>query len=110
MDAFDLAGLSARHAAEGSPYLEFLRRSSLSVGLYVVPAGGIDAQQPHGEDEVYVVMAGRGIIRVAEEDRDVIPGSVVFVAAGVEHRFHTITGDLSILVLFAPAEYSSRID
>jgi mannose-6-phosphate isomerase-like protein (cupin superfamily) len=110
MDVFDLADLSTRRAAAGSPYLEFLRRSSLSAGLYVLPAGGVDGQQPHSEDEVYIIMQGRGAIRVGDEDRTVGPGSVVFVAADVAHRFHTITEDLSILVLFAPAEYSLRPD
>src|SRR3712207_4430718 len=88
-------------------YLEFLRVPSLSVGLYCLPAEGTDPQQPHTEDEVYYVVQGHATIRVAAEDRPVGPGSIVFVAAGVEHRFHTIQEDLVILVFFAPAEYSA---
>lgn len=79
---------------------------SLSMGLYALPAGGVDPQQPHTEDEVYYVVSGRATIRVGEEDRPVESGSVVFVEARVEHRFHTITEDLTVLVFFAPAEYS----
>nr|MCU0494980.1 cupin domain-containing protein [Chloroflexaceae bacterium] len=56
----------------------------------------------------YVVMRGRGVIRVANEDRPVAAGSVVFVAAGVEHRFHSISEELAVLVVFAPAEGSQR--
>lgn len=106
MEGFELSELAEEQARSGKPYLEFLRRASLSAGLYVLPAGSVDPQQPHSEDEVYVVTGGRARIRVAEEDRAVGPGSVVFVAAGVEHRFHSIAEDLSVLVLFAPAEYS----
>ena len=106
MEAFGLTELAIDQAQSGKAYLEFLRRPSLSAGLYVLPAGGVDPQQPHSEDEVYAVTAGRAQIRVGEEDREVGPGSVVFVAAGVEHRFHSIAEDLSILVLVAPAEYA----
>ena len=50
--------------------------------------------------------SGRGMIRVGEEDREVTAGSIVFVEAGVDHRFHSVTEDMSILVFFAPAEYT----
>jgi mannose-6-phosphate isomerase-like protein (cupin superfamily) len=80
----------------------------MSLGLYALPAGGTDPQQPHAEDEVYYIISGQGAIRVGNEDRAVGPGSVVFVAAKVEHRFHSITEDLQILVFFAPAEGSQK--
>jgi mannose-6-phosphate isomerase-like protein (cupin superfamily) len=51
---------------------------------------------------VYYVISGRGTIRVGGEDRPVKPGSLVFVAARVEHRFHTIEEDLCVLVFWAP--------
>ena len=106
MDAFELANLIAAHDRAGRAYLEFLRRASLSAGLYRLPAGGIDPQQPHTEDEVYYVLQGRGSIRVGAEDRSVEAGSIVFVPARIEHRFHSILEDLTLLVFFAPAEYS----
>ncbi|MGI0150246.1 MAG: cupin domain-containing protein, partial [Thermoplasmata archaeon] len=59
---------------------------------------------PHAEDEVYYVLRGRASIRVGSEDRDVHPGSMVYVPARVEHRFHHIRERLSLLVFFAPAE------
>jgi quercetin dioxygenase-like cupin family protein len=104
MDAFELHGLEAARAATGQPWLELLRVPALSVGLYVLEAGALDGQSPHTEDEVYVVMSGRARITVGEEVRDVGPGSVVFVAAHVPHRFHDIVEALSIIVVFAPAE------
>jgi quercetin dioxygenase-like cupin family protein len=108
MDAFELAELITEHGRQDRPYLEFLRVPSLSAGLYVLPAGGVDPQQPHTEDEVYYVLSGRGMFRAGEEDRAVRAGSVLYVAAGVEHRFHTIQEDLRLLVFFAPAQHSRR--
>jgi mannose-6-phosphate isomerase-like protein (cupin superfamily) len=106
MNAFEQAELMERLKASGRMYLEFLREPSKSLGLYALPAGGTDPQQPHTEDEAYYIIEGRGMIRVGDEDRAVEPGSTVFVAANVEHRFHTITENLLILVFFAPAEYT----
>ena len=106
MDAFELAQLVTECSQSGSQYLEFIRKPSLSVGLYMLSAGAIDQQEPHTEDEVYYVVSGRASIQVANESRPVEAGSVVFVQANIEHRFHTITEDLTILVFFAPAEYS----
>lgn len=108
MDAYELRDLLAQQQATGRAYLEFLRVPSMSMGVYSLLAGGVDPQQPHTEDEVYYVVSGRGQIRVGEEDRPVGPGSIVFVAATVDHRFHTIDEDLTILVFFAPAEYSLK--
>ena len=107
MDAFELQQLQNERGRAQRAYLEFLRVPSLSAGLYVLPAGGIDPQQPHTEDEVYYIASGRGAIQVAGESRTVAAGSIVFVKAGDEHRFHSITEELVILVFFAPAEYSA---
>lgn len=104
MHAFELARLLADHQAGGRLYHEFLRVPALSVGLYVLPAGGTDPQQPHAEDEMYYVVAGDATVWVAGEDRAVGPGAVIYVAAGVEHRFHSISAELTLLVFFAPAE------
>jgi len=106
MDAYELDALRRRRSASGRPYLEFLSVPDLSAGLYELPAGGTDPQSPHAEDELYHVVAGRATIRVGDEDRPVGPGSLVFVAAGVPHRFHDIEADLTILVVFGPAEGS----
>jgi mannose-6-phosphate isomerase-like protein (cupin superfamily) len=104
MTAFETHELLAEHGRRGRLYLEFLRVPALSMGLYVLPAGGTDPQRPHGEDEVYYVLSGRGRIQVGAGDRALADGALVFVPAGVEHRFHSITEDLKLLVFFAPAE------
>lgn len=108
MQAFELAQLISQREASNKSYLEFLRVPDLSMGLYVLPADGVDPQLPHTEDEVYLVMNGRAQIKVAEEDRPVQAGSIVYVAKNVEHRFHSIEEDLTVLVFFAPAEYSNK--
>jgi len=109
MDAFELSQLVTECSQSGSQYLEFIRKPSLSVGLYMLSAGAVDQQEPHTEDEVYYVVNGRASIQVDNESRPVESGSVVFVQANIEHRFHTITEDLTILVFFAPAEYSQAV-
>ena len=68
-----------------------------------------DPQQPHTEDEVYYVVSGQGLIQVGTEDRRVDAGTVVFVKAGVPHRFYKITEDLTMLVFFAPSEGSQIV-
>lgn len=88
--------------ADGHGYVDFLASEKLSVGLAVWPAGVTDRQQPHREDEVYYVISGRGSIFVDGDSRSVKPGSLVFVAAGVQHRFHDIEEDLRVLVFWAP--------
>ena len=106
MQAFELADLHAERAREGKPYHEFVRVPDLSVGLYVLPAGGTDPQRPHTEDEVYYVARGSGQIEVEGESRPVRAGSIIYVPARAAHRFHTIEEELEILVFFAPAEYT----
>ena len=108
MHAFEITALQQQLHQGTDRYLEFLRVPALSMGLYELEAGSRDLQQPHTEDEVYYIVNGQAFLRVAEEDQPVGPGSIVFVAAHVVHYFHTITEDLSVLVFFAPAEYSAR--
>jgi len=108
MDAFitSLASIEAERSAAGRRYLEFLRVPDLSAGLYVLEAGAVDGQTPHGEDEVHVLLRGRSRFRLGGEEQDVRPGSVLFVPARVEHRFLDVQERLEALVFFGPAEGS----
>lgn len=108
MDAFKLSDLIATREQSGELYHEFLHVPAMSAGVYQLAAGSEDPQEPHTEDELYYVVQGRAQIRVGNEDVNVVAGSLVFVAANVEHRFHTISEDLTALVFFAPAEYSRK--
>lgn len=100
--AFQLSEIDEQRRREGNdPWLEFLKVPSLRTGLYVLPAGSVDTQSPHAEDEVYYVVRGRGRFTADGNDMDATAGAVLFVAAHVEHRFHSIEEDLEILVFFA---------
>jgi mannose-6-phosphate isomerase-like protein (cupin superfamily) len=101
---FNIADTEKIRQQSGKRYLEFLRIPAMSAGVYVLPAGGTDPQSPHREDEMYYVVRGRARMRAGSEDQPVSAGSVIFVAAAVEHSFHDITEELVVLVFFAPAE------
>jgi quercetin dioxygenase-like cupin family protein len=100
----NLSDIDKQRAESNKLYREFLRVPAMSAGLYVLPAGATDLQRPHHEDEMYYVVRGRARFQAGEEDQEVSAGSVIFVAADVEHRFHEITEELAVLVFFAPAE------
>lgn len=102
MEAFEYSDILAGQQAGEEAYVQFINRGSMSLGLYVLPAGSEDTQTPHLEDEIYYVVSGRGEITVDGERRPVQPGSIVFVAKHVDHLFVDITEDLAILVFFAP--------
>jgi mannose-6-phosphate isomerase-like protein (cupin superfamily) len=106
MDAFEYADVLESQQRSGERYLQFLNAGSMSLGLYVLPAGATDLQTPHTEDEIYYVVSGRAAITVAGERRRVEPGSIVFVAKDVDHRFVDIDEELKILVFFAPQHTS----
>jgi mannose-6-phosphate isomerase-like protein (cupin superfamily) len=108
MEIIKGAGEWARPAAgAANDWVVQLEVPDLSVGTYCIPAGGVDDQSPHTEDEIYVVTAGRARIVAASGEREVGPGAVIFVPAGEDHRFVDITEDLALLVVFGPA-YGSR--
>jgi len=100
------AGLFGEPDASGTAYVEHLRRPDLSLGTYSLRTGAEDTQEPHTEDEVYVVTAGRAKFTSSGESIDVAAGSVFFVAAHEVHRFHDVVEDLAVLVFFGPAEGS----
>jgi mannose-6-phosphate isomerase-like protein (cupin superfamily) len=90
------------------PYGEFVRIPAMSCSIYVLQAGEEDKQRPHNEDEIYYVVSGAARMKVVaknqpEEDRAIAPGDIIFVKAHEEHRFHSITQELVLLVVFAPA-------
>jgi len=101
---FSLTECEAIRSSSGKRYAEFFRVPAMSAGLYVLQTGGADTQSPHQQDEIYYVVRGRARMRAGSEDRAVSEGSIIFVAANVEHRFYEITEELVLLVMFAPAE------
>lgn len=83
-------------------WAERFRTTHLSVGTYSIPAGGVDDQGPHSEEEIYVVVGGRAHLEADGQQVRVATGSVVFIDAHVPHRFVHIEEDLTVLVFFAP--------
>ena len=97
-------------AADRHDFAEVFRSPSGSLSLTVArwPARSSDDQQPHTEDEVYYVVRGRANLMIGAETAAVGPGSVAFVAAGVEHQFSEIAEDLEVLVFWSPARHTNR--
>lgn len=101
------AGRWAEPDATGASYAEHLATADLSLGTYSIRAGATDTQSPHREDEIYVVTKGHAQFTSGNDTVTVEPGTVLFVPAKEEHRFHDITEDLVLLVVFGPA-YGTR--
>ncbi len=103
-DLRSAATYSAPVPGESTHWVEHLRSPHLSVGTYCIAAGGVDDQEPHTEDEIYVVVSGRGSFTGGGASTRVGPGSTLFVPAHEVHRFHDVQEDLTIVVVFAPPE------
>ena len=83
---------------EGKPFVVAHEHGTLSVELYA-PCG-VDAQAPHGRDEVYVVVRGEGWFVNGPDRHRFAPGDLLFVPAGVRHRFEDFSDDLAVWVVF----------
>jgi mannose-6-phosphate isomerase-like protein (cupin superfamily) len=83
---------------DGERYVELFRHGTLSVELYA--PRGHDPQSPHTRDEVYVVVSGRGQFLNGAERHPFGPGDVLFVPAGITHRFEEFSDDLAVWVFF----------
>jgi mannose-6-phosphate isomerase-like protein (cupin superfamily) len=103
MNAFNFDSAAADMRERAEIWSEPLRVPAMSVGVYLLSAGGKDEQTPHDEDEIYYVVRGRAALRTGSSTRPVAAGDCLFVAAGEDHRFEDITEDLELLVVFAPA-------
>lgn len=101
-DVFEMLDVLEQVRAHGQSFHEFLQRDSMSAGIYYLAAGEPDLQRPHTEDEIYYVLSGEGQVDIAGEVTPVRPGSVIFVAKQVPHRFREYPEGLTLLVIFAP--------
>jgi mannose-6-phosphate isomerase-like protein (cupin superfamily) len=96
---FDIAGCRDRLVASGGGYEVVHRSTGLELGVYVLVAPEPDRQQPHDDDEVYVVLEGAGTLEIEGTTHELRTGHAIFVPAGAEHRF-TGYEQLSVLVIF----------
>jgi mannose-6-phosphate isomerase-like protein (cupin superfamily) len=99
-------GLARLPGPNGERYVELFRHGTLSVELYA-PRGG-DPQSPHTRDEVYVVVSGRGQFLNGGQRHPFAPGDVLFVPAGVTHRFEAFSDNLAVWVFFYGPEGGER--
>jgi mannose-6-phosphate isomerase-like protein (cupin superfamily) len=97
--AFEINSVKQRLAAGTGGYEVVHESAGLQIGVYVLVAPEPDRQQPHEDDEIYLVLEGSGVLEVEGEQIAVQEGSAVFVEAGADHRF-TAYEHLSVLVVF----------
>ena len=102
MHAFGVKGVIEKLRAAGGGYEVVHDSPGLELGVYVLVAPEADRQQPHEDDEVYVVLEGAGVLEVEGETVPVREGDAVFVEAGADHRF-TAYEQLAVFVIFERA-------
>ncbi len=107
--AFEIEQVRRRLEAGNGGYEVVHASPGLEVGVYVLVAPEPDHQQPHADDELYVVLAGSGVLNVEGEAIPVVEGQSVFVPAGAEHQFTAYEG-LSLLVVFARAGTARAVE
>jgi mannose-6-phosphate isomerase-like protein (cupin superfamily) len=98
-EAFDVDGVKRRLAEAGGGYEVVHDSPGLELGVYVLVAPEPDRQQPHADDEVYVVLEGSGVLEVEGRQIELREGNAAFVPAGADHRFSAYE-HLSVLVIF----------
>jgi mannose-6-phosphate isomerase-like protein (cupin superfamily) len=91
---------------DGKLYAELFRHGTLAVEIYAPK--GVDLQQPHTRDELYIVVSGRGWFFVEGQRYEFAPGDALFAAAGEVHRFEDFTDDLLVWVVFYGTEGGER--
>jgi mannose-6-phosphate isomerase-like protein (cupin superfamily) len=85
-------------ADAASRFAQVFTHGTLRLGLYT-PRGS-DPQQPHDQDEVYIILRGNGWFVNGDARHEFGPGDALFVPAGVDHRFEDFSDDLSVWVVF----------
>jgi mannose-6-phosphate isomerase-like protein (cupin superfamily) len=99
MHAFGVGSAIERLRAAGGGYEVVHESPGVELGVYVLVAPEPDRQQPHADDEVYVVLEGRGTLEIEGEQVDLREGHAAFVPAGANHQFVGYE-QLSVLVIF----------
>jgi mannose-6-phosphate isomerase-like protein (cupin superfamily) len=98
--------LSRLAAERERPFAELFRHGTLSVEIFA--PRGVDTQTPHRQDEIYVVIKGTGEFSFGSQRRRVGAGDLLFVPAGMEHRFEAFSPDLTLWVMFHGPEGGER--
>src|SRR5258708_17451861 len=90
--------LTRIEAASGIRSASAFRHGTLEIKLYAPVEH--DPQKPHSRDEVYVVVCGHGRFVHGDQVDLIEPGNILFVPAGMAHRFEDFTHDLTLSVMF----------
>ena len=98
--AFGVEAAKRRLQAAGGGYEIVHTSPGLELGVYVLVAPDADRQQPHDDDEVYVVLEGSGVLEIEGKQFPVAEGEAIFVPARADHRF-TAYEQLAVLVIFS---------
>lgn len=98
--SFQIREVQQRLAASNGGYEIVHESPGLEIGVYVLVAPEPDRQEPHANDEVYVVLEGSGALEVEGEQTRLREGEAIFVPAGADHRWVGYE-NLSVLVIFA---------
>ena len=99
LDRLDIDAARKRLLADGGGYAVVHESPGLAIGVYVLVAPEPDRQQPHADDEVYVVLEGTGTLEVEGTPIELREGQAAFVPAGADHRFSAYE-HLAVLVIF----------
>jgi len=98
---FELAQLATKLDKEGGYFLDFLKVRNLEAGIIVLHPNEADTQGPHSDDELYYVIKGNAWMEIGKKKIQVKEGSIIFVPAGLRHRFYGNVVDLVVLYMFA---------
>jgi len=98
---FELAQLATRLEKEGGYFLDFLKVRNLEAGIIVLHPNEADTQEPHSDDELYYVIEGNAWMEIGKKKIQVKEGSIIFIPAGLRHRFYGNVVDLVVLYMFA---------
>ncbi len=99
---FHPADLAQGETPDENIWHDFLKVTTLKTGLYMLPAA-LDGDEvlTHEIDEINIVLEGSAGFSMGGDETNVSPGSIVYVRNGVGHRFHSLTGDFKVIILFA---------
>lgn len=98
---FELAQLASKLDKKGGYFLDFLKVRNLESGIIVLHPNEADTQEPHSDDELYYVIKGNAWMEIGKKKIQVKEGSIIFIPAGLQHRFYGNVADLVVLYMFA---------
>ena len=89
----------------GNEYFHtFINRTNLTVGVLVLQPGEEDTQEPHENDEVYLILKGDGFLKIKDKDYPISKNKIYFIAKNIEHYFHQNSKELVVLYFFGGSD------